>query len=283
MTTLRILLALLAAKGWLLQQLDINTAFLHSNLDGEVYMSLPPGLNVKKPGMVCELTKSLYSLKQANDLILTGNDQLEINITKQQLHAAFKIKDIGNLKYFLGLEIARSSTGVAIHQRKVVLDLLTEYKMIECKPATTPMDYATKLAKDSAPAFPDVSAYRRLIGRLVYLTTTRPDISFTVGKLSHCLDCPTTAHYNAALRILKYLKNAPVAGLSFSASSDLLPSDYSDADWAACPDSRRSVSGYCFYIGTSLISWKSKKQTTVARSSSEAEYRALAFATCEAR
>ncbi|XP_020979743.1 uncharacterized protein LOC110272175 [Arachis ipaensis] len=118
--------------------------------------------------------------------------------------------------------------------------------MIECKPATTPMDYATKLAKDSTPAFSDMSAYRRLIGRLVYLTTTWPNFSFVVGKLSHYLDCPTTAHYSAALRILKYLKNTPAASLFFSASSDLLSSGYSDADWAACPDSRISVSDYCF-------------------------------------
>ncbi|XP_015941322.1 secreted RxLR effector protein 161-like [Arachis duranensis] len=145
------------------------------------------------------------------------------------------------------------------------------------------MDYPTKLAKDLAPAFSDVSTFRRLIGRLVYLTTTRPDIFVRGRKLSHCLDCPTTAHYSAALRILKYLKNTPASGLFFSASSDLLPSGYSNADWAVCLDSRRSVSGYCFYIGTSLISWKSKKQTIVARSSSAVEYRVLALATCEAR
>ncbi|XP_015937376.1 uncharacterized mitochondrial protein AtMg00810-like [Arachis duranensis] len=223
------------------------------------------------------------ALAYVDDLILTGNNIQEIESTKRHLHEAFKIKDIEDVKFFLGLEVARVSKGIAVNQRKYVLDLLADYGMTDCKLVSTPMDYSNKLSKNSTPPYSDVASYRRLIGKLVYLTTTRPDISFAVGKLSHCLDCPTTAHYQAAIRVLKYLKQAPAAGLFFSTSSDLLLSGYSDADWASCIDTRRSVSGFCFYLGTSLISWKSKKQLTVFRSSSEAEYRVLALATCEAQ
>ncbi|XP_025653420.1 uncharacterized mitochondrial protein AtMg00810-like [Arachis hypogaea] len=187
-----------------------------------------------------------------DDLILTGDDMLDIDHIMAKLHEAFKIKDIGSLKFFLGLEIARSSKGVVVNQRKYVLDFLEEYGMTNCKPATTPMDYTTKLSKTSAPAYNDVSFYRRLIGILVYLTTTRPYISFAVGKLSHCLDCSTTNHFQYAIRVLKYLKHAPTIGLVFSSSLDLVPSGYSDSDWASCSDTRRSVSGYCFHLGTSI-------------------------------
>ncbi|XP_072080796.1 secreted RxLR effector protein 161-like [Arachis hypogaea] len=104
-----------------------------------------------------------------------------------------------------------------------------------------------------------------------------------MGKLSHCLDCPTQAHYTATLCVLKYLKQSPATGLFFATSSNVSPTGFSDADWAVCLDTRRSVTGYCFYLGSSLISWKSKKQPTVARSSSEAEYRTLTLAVCEAQ
>ncbi|XP_072088138.1 uncharacterized mitochondrial protein AtMg00810-like [Arachis hypogaea] len=103
--------------------------------------------------------------------------------------------------------------------------------MTDCKPVSTPMEYCIKLAKDSAPPFNNISSYRRLIGRLVYLTTTRPDISYAVGKLSQCLNYPTIAHYQASLRVLEYLKQSPESKLFFPTTSDLALSGYSDADW----------------------------------------------------
>ncbi|XP_057745284.1 uncharacterized mitochondrial protein AtMg00810-like [Arachis stenosperma] len=192
------------------------------------------------------------------------------------LDKAFSIKDIGDLKYFLGLEIARSNKGISVCQKKYVTDLLKDYGLSDAKPVSTPMEYTSKLSRSIAPPYDDISAYRRLVGRLVYLTTTRPDICYAVGKLSQCLDFPTTAHYQAAICVLKYLKNVPATGLLFPTSSDLYLKGFTDADWASCPDTRRSISGYCFFLGDALVSWKSKKQPTVARSSSEAEYRAMA-------
>jgi len=120
-----------------------------------------------------------------------------------------------------------------------------------------------------------------LIGRLIYLTNTRPDITFATQQLSQFLTSPTEKHFIAATRILRYLKKCPGQGLFFPRQSSLFLSGFSDADWAGCLDSRRSISGQCFFLGKSLISWRTKKQLTVSRSSSEAEYRALGAATCE--
>ncbi|MCI03735.1 copia protein, partial [Trifolium medium] len=149
------------------------------------------------------------------------------------------------------------------------------------KPVSTPSDASIKLCADNDAPFEDISAYRRLVGRLLYLNTTRPDITFITQQLSQFLSKPTQSHYNAALRVLKYLKNCPGRGLFFPRNSTLQILGFSDADWAGCKDSHRSISGQCFFLGQSLISWCTKKQLTVARSSSEAEYRTLATATCE--
>ncbi|XP_016204551.1 uncharacterized protein LOC107645053 [Arachis ipaensis] len=145
------------------------------------------------------------------------------------------------------------------------------------------MDYTVPLSKNSGTPLSSTSEYRKLVGKLLYLTNTRPEIGYAVGKLSQFLDCPTDKHFEAAIRVLRYLKGAPALGLMFSAHSDLEPAGYSDSDWGTCSDSKRSISGYCFFLGTSIVSWKSKKQNTVASSSCEAKYRILAMATREAQ
>ncbi|XP_019430584.1 PREDICTED: uncharacterized protein LOC109337944 [Lupinus angustifolius] len=153
--------------------------------------------------------------------------------------------------------------------------------MIGCKPSTTPMIPGAHLHQDSSTPFDDPSAYRRLIGRLIYLTNTRSDITFCVNQLAQFMACPTSFHHTAAMKVLRYLKATPALGLFFPADSVIQLKAYSDSDWASCLDIRRSVSGYCIYLGQSLVSWKSKKQRTISQSSCEAEYRALALTTCE--
>lgn len=155
--------------------------------------------------------------------------------------------------------------------------------MLDCRPSTTPMDYGTRLQATVGGPFPvDASySYRRLVGRLIYLTTTRPDIAHAVQQLSQYMAAPTTAHSNAASRVLQYLKGTPGSGIFFSATGHLQLKAFSDSDWASCRDTHRSITVFSIYLGDSIISWRSKKQPTVSRSSSEAEYRALASTTCE--
>ncbi|CAJ2651582.1 unnamed protein product [Trifolium pratense] len=323
LTTVRMLLAIASIKGWIVHQLDVNNAFLHGDLQEDVYMKIPDGVQCAKPNQVCKLLKSLYGLKQASrkwyekltsllvkegytqstsdyslftikqqnhftalliyvdDVILTGTDIQEITRIKTILDNNFKIKDLGVVKYFLGLEVAHSKEGISISQRKYCLDLLHDSGLLGSKPASTPLDPSIKLHQDNGKPFEDISLYRRLVGKLLYLTNTRPDITFATQQLSQFLHNPTVTHYKAACRVIRYLKHNPGRGLIFHRNSDMQILGYSDADWAGCLDTRRSTSGYCFFLGSSLVSWKAKKQSTISKSSSEAEYRALSSATCE--
>ncbi|MED6170397.1 hypothetical protein PIB30_116850 [Stylosanthes scabra] len=322
-STIRIVLALASIKRWPLQQLDVNNTFLHSSLNEDVYMALPPGLVPTRSGQCCKLLKSLYGLRQSSrmwyeklsllllsrgykqtvfyyslfikivgteicillvyvdDIVITGNSLSEIASIKRTLDTIFKIKDLGTLKYFLGIEVAHSAQGISLSQHKYCLDLLSDSGLLGAKPASTPMDNTTKLSQHDSPPLSDPFLYRRLVGRLFYLTTTRPDITYVTKQLSQFMASPTQAHYRAALRVLRYLKNSPGKGIFLPRSSSLQILGFNDSDWAGCLDTRCSLTGFCFFLGDSLIFWKTKKQTTVARSSTEAEYRALANTTCK--
>jgi hypothetical protein len=216
-----------------------------------------------------------------DDVIVAGNSMTEIQATKDALHSVFMIKDLGLLKYFLGIEVAHSKHGISLCQRKYCLDLLDDSGMICSKPASTPSDPSIKLHQDSNAPYPDVPSYRRLVGRLLYLNATRPDVTFSTQQLSQFLSKPTMVHFKAATRVLRYLKTCPGRGIIMPRDSVLHLQGLSDADWAGCIETRRSISGQCFLLGRSLISWRTKKQLTVSRSSSEAKYRALTSATCE--
>lgn len=263
LTTVRLLLALAVIFNWHLKQLDVNNAFLHGELNEEVYMTLPPGITPAFPGQVCKLQRSIYGLKQASrqwfaklssfliqhgyqqsasdhslflkisesstttllvyvdDIVLAGNNIEEIEIITGLLDHAFKIKNLGNLKYFLGLEVARNSSGIHLSQCKYTLDILTDYGMLASRPVATQMDYTARLSTSSSTPLPDSSSYRRFLGCLIYLTTTRPDISYAVHHLSQFMSAPTSTHSQATFRILRYLKQAPGLGLFFAANSSL--------------------------------------------------------------
>ena len=165
------------------------------------------------------------------------------------MNETFKIKDLADLRYFFSFEVARSKKGIMINQKKYALELLTDAGLLACKPAVTPMDNLVKLSSTGSVSFTNVHAYRRLIGRLMYFTNTQPDITFPVQQLFQFLDKPTIAHYNAAIRILKYIKGALSLGLFLSSNSSDHLKAFCDSDCGTCSDSRQSVTSFS-------VSWK---------------------------
>jgi hypothetical protein len=215
-----------------------------------------------------------------DEIVIIGDDVEEIKKLMERLGRAFKVKDIGPLRYFLGIEIARPSKGIILSQRKYVLDLLAETGMIGCCPCGSPIDRNHQSYGESGDPV-DRERYQRLVGRLIYLCHTRPDIAYAVSVVSRYMYDPRTGHMEVVYQILRYLKGTPGKGLWFKASKHLNVEGYCDADWASCRDDLRSTSGYCVFVGGNLVSWRSKKQAMVSRSTAEVEHRAMALALCE--
>ncbi|CAH9071582.1 unnamed protein product [Cuscuta epithymum] len=323
MVTVRLLLAVAAARNWELHQMDVHNAFLHGDLAEEVYMRPPPGFSSSRPGLVCRLRKSLYGLRQAprcwfaklatalkqygflqsysdyslftlhkddvqmhvliyvDDMIIAGNNSTALSRFKNYLHSCFHMKDLGVLKYFLGIEVARSTDGIFLCQRKYILDIISEAGLLGAKPSSFPMEQNHSLGLATGELLADPESYRRLVGRLIYLSFTRPDLAYSVHSLSQFMQAPRREHWSAALRVVRYLKGSPGQGILLSSSSTLTLTAWCDSDWASCPLTRRSLTGWLVFLGGSPVSWKTKKQHTVSRSSTEAEYRSMAAVTAE--
>ncbi|KAH9679450.1 retrovirus-related pol polyprotein from transposon RE1 [Citrus sinensis] len=301
-STVRVILSLAAMHGWMIRHVDVNNAFLNGDLTEDVYMYQPEGfVDEKRSGYVCKLKNALYGLKQAprawfdklkgclvanwgfqnsradtslffngkqdsmilvliyvDDILITGPNSDELEKFISDFSKVFALKDLGRLSYFLGIEVSYAKNNIYLSQRKYVRDLLSKADMLHCKGCDTPMVTGTKLQKEAKGSLgqhvEDATSYRSLIGGLQYLVLTRPEIAFAVNKLSQYVSTPTLQHILAC---------------------------FTDADWACDIDDRKSTGAYCIYLGTNLISWSSKKQSIVTRSSAESEYRALASASAE--
>lgn len=216
-----------------------------------------------------------------DDMIITGNDIEEIAQLQQQLATEFEMKNLGGLKYFLGIEVARSKQGIFLSQRKYILDLLSEVGLLDCKPADTPIVQNHRLGIYTDQVFTDKGRYQRLVGKLIYLSHTRPDIAYAISVVSQFMHCPSEDHMAAVTRILRYIKSSPGKGLMFSKNNHLKVDSYTNADWAGNLSDRKSTSGYFMFVGGNLVTWRSKKQKVVALSSAEAEFRGMAKGLCE--
>ena len=216
-----------------------------------------------------------------DDMIITGSDKEEMTDLRDKLFREFEMKDLGRLRYFLGIEVLRSKRGIFISQRKYILDLLAETGLLDCKPAESPMVVNHKLQIVEGAEFTDREQYQKLVGKLIYLSHTRPDIAYAVGVVSQFMHNPQVDHMDAALRIVRYLKHSPGRGVLFRKNGHLRIQAYTDADWAGNPNDRRSTSGYFTLVGGNLVTWKSKKQKVVAMSCAEAEFQGIARGVAE--
>lgn len=214
-------------------------------------------------------------------IVVSGNDHAAIKVFKEYLSKCFHMRDLGMLKYFLGIEVARSPTGIFLCQRKYALDIISEVGLLGAKPASFPLEHNHNLALADGAFLSRPESYRRLVGRLIYLSVTRPELSYSVHVLAQFVQQPREEHWAAALRVVRYLKRNPGQGIMLRSDCDLQLSAWCDSDWASCPLTRRSLTGWFILLGNSPISWKTKKQHTVSRSSAEAEYRSMAATTCE--
>ncbi|GKE36305.1 ribonuclease H-like domain-containing protein, partial [Tanacetum coccineum] len=283
MVTIRCLVNLAVNQSWPIFQLDINNAFLYRDLEETVYTMVcrlkksiyglkqaPRQWNAKLTSVLVEngfcQSKSDYSLytksvgdvflallMYVDDIIVTGNNAMEIDKFKVFLKGKFKIKDLGKLKYFLGIKVVDTKSGISLNQRKYVLDLLSEYEMLACKPSKTPL--MSKLSNSNEPTTKDpllvnIVDYQKLMGKLIYLTNTRPDIFYAVHCLSQFMHSPLNSHLKIAFKILRYLKGSPGLGIHFSKESGMSLKAYSDADWTKSEAEYRALASV-----TSEVIW----------------------------
>ena len=232
--------------------------------------------------MKIDSTYIIILLLYVDDIILTGSSSIKIHNVVQELSSVFDLKDFGKLTYFLGLQIQYRSNGdIFVHQAKYIKDLIHKSGMESCKPAATSCKPHSQLLCSEGTLLADPSIYRSIVGSLQYLTFTRPDIAFAVNTVCQYMNSPTELHFGAVKRIIRYLQGIMHSGIVYSANSQPILTAFSDSDWAADLNTRRSVTGYVVYIGDNPISWQSKKQTSISRSSTEAEYKALAHTTAD--
>jgi len=223
----------------------------------------------------------MFLFSYVDDIVLTGSSATMVDSVIQKMAGEFAIRELGNVNFFLGIHVCRTPGGLHLSQQKYLRNLLESCGMIHSKPASTPMLQGGTFPDEEGQS-PDQRDYRRIIGSLQYLTLTRPDIQYSVNKLSQFLTSPSSGHWVAMKRLLRYLAGTQQLGITLNKVRDFNITCYCDADWGGDLMDRKSHTGYLIYIGDSLVAWSSKKQAALARSSTEAEYRAVATTVEEA-
>eukprot|EP00253_Pinus_taeda_P010442 PITA_10442 len=245
--------------------MDVKSAFLHGDLHEEIYMEQPIGFIQTDPSLVCRLKKSLYGLKQAPRAWYAKMDSflLESGFSRCYSDNTVYTKKVGNSLIILVLYVD---------------DLI----LTDCKPAPSPFQSGVKLSVSCTSPEVDATLYRQLVGKLLYLTHTRPDLSFAVGLVARFMQNPRESHWKAAKRILRYVRGTVQFGIHYSAKATPLLVGFTDSDWAGDPDDRKSTAVYVFTLGSGPITWACKKQDAISLSSAEAEYRGAVEASKEA-
>ncbi|GJZ64055.1 retrovirus-related pol polyprotein from transposon TNT 1-94 [Tanacetum coccineum] len=279
-----------ANENMMIFQMDVKTTFLNGELKEEVYVSQPEGfVDQDNPSHVYKLKKALYGLKQAPrawyDMLSSflisqhfSKGAVDPTLFTQKARnnlLLFKMSMMGQMSFFLGLQISQSPRGIFLNQSKYASEIIKKYGLLTSDSVDTPMVEKNKLDEDLQGTPVDATLYRGMIGSLMYLTSSRPDLIYAVCLCARYQAKPTEKHLNAVKRIFQYLKGTINMGLWYSKDTGMSLTAYSDADHAGCQDTRRSTSGSAQFLGDKLVSWSSKKQKSTAISSTEAEYIAL--------
>ncbi|GJU41247.1 putative ribonuclease H-like domain-containing protein [Tanacetum coccineum] len=260
--------------------MDVKSAFLYGTIEEEVYVCQPLGFkDLDYPDKVYKVVKALYGLHQAPRACIFGSTNKELCTEFAKLmHDKFQMSSMGELNFFLGLQVKQREDGIFISQVKYIAEILRKFGFTDVRTASTPMDTEKPLFKYSDGDDVDVHFYRSMIGSLMYLTSSRPDIMFAIYACTRFQVTPKVLHSHAVKRIFRYLKGQPNLGLWYPRNSPFDLVAYSNSDYARASLDRKSTMGGCQFLGCRLISWWCKKQTVVATSSTKAEY--VAAASC---
>eukprot|EP00253_Pinus_taeda_P008621 PITA_08621 len=259
---IRMFLALSSFQNFKVFQMDVKSAFLNGDLEEEVYIEQPNGFILgNDPNLGCRLKKALYGLKQSPRACNEEEMSQSFALVMQK---EFEMSLLGELTYFLGLQIQQKEGGIFLSQTKYLKEILNKYGMEDAKPVCTPMLTGCSLSTNDESAAVHQPTYRYMIGSLLYLTGTRPYIMHAVGIVGRFQANPKETHLQAVKRIFKYLQGTQKYGLWYPRDTDLTLHAYTDADWARSVDDRKSTSGGALFMGSRLVSWFSKKQSSIA-------------------
>ncbi|KAG8502733.1 hypothetical protein CXB51_000654 [Gossypium anomalum] len=237
-----------------------------------------PTLYVKKQGSKTQLIVSLY----VDDLLVTGGDQAMLTDFKCKMQQVFEMSDLGKMSFFLGMEVSQTQHGIFLSQKAFASKILSKFSVQNCKATSTPVVIGKKLSSEGDFEKVSESNYRSLVGCLLCLTATRPDIMFSVSLLSRFMHCCNEKHFQVAKRVLRYIKGTKSYGMLFSKVENMKLIGYANSDWVGSIDDMKSTSGYLFTLGSAIFCWSSKKQNVVAQSIDEVEYVAAASAVNQA-